>query len=297
MMSSTSISKPARDTKTARTRGAVPTPRGPKLAFDAAIPRHWFGGNVVATHLVNGVNLLFPAGERFFVRTVNHYLDRVDDELLRAQVKGFFGQEGRHAKEHERFFRVLEEQGYDVKRFLRLYERVAYGFIERVASPSLALATTAACEHFTAMLAEEALAGALLDHAHPVVRDLLLWHAAEEIEHRAVAFDVLQAVAPSYALRMAGLAMATACLGGFWFFATASLLAQERKVESPPAAVTRLPTVVSRARVSRLFVRGIREYVRKGFHPSDKDLDGLAEEALRNLAGEAGPLGNAPAAR
>jgi predicted metal-dependent hydrolase len=91
-------------------------PRSPGVDLDAPVPRHWFGGNVVATHVANGVNLLFPAGERFFVRSVNHYLDRVQDPHLRAQIKGFFAQEGRHAREHERVFRLLEEQGYDVER-------------------------------------------------------------------------------------------------------------------------------------------------------------------------------------
>src|ERR1700722_19895873 len=98
-------------------------PRSPGVDLDAPVPRHWFGGNVVATHVVNGVNLLFPAGERFFVRSVNHYKDRVTDPLLRAQIKGFFAQEGRHAHEHERVFRLLADQGYDVDGFLRVYER------------------------------------------------------------------------------------------------------------------------------------------------------------------------------
>ena len=75
---------------------------------------------MVATHIANGVNLLFPAGERFFVRSVKHYLDRIEDEHLKERVRGFFGQEGRHAKEHDVFNRILEEQGYDVDRFLAL---------------------------------------------------------------------------------------------------------------------------------------------------------------------------------
>ena len=198
------------------TNHAVPRVRSPGVDLDTPVPRHWFGGNAFATHLVNGVNLLFPAGERFFVRSVNHYLDRVDDPLLRAQIKGFFGQEGRHAREHERVFRLLEEQGYDIERFLGLYERIAYGFIEKHAPHALSLATTAACEHFTALLAEDVLSSDVLDSAHPSMRALLLWHACEEIEHRAVAFDVLRQVNPSYALRIAGLAMATLMLGGFW---------------------------------------------------------------------------------
>src|SRR5882724_6040924 len=85
-----------------------PKPRSPGLPIDGSIPRHWFAGNVWATQVVNGVNLLFPAGERYFVRAVNHYAKKIDDPLLAAQVRGFFGQEGRHAREHERFFAVLE---------------------------------------------------------------------------------------------------------------------------------------------------------------------------------------------
>ena len=54
------------------------------------------------------------------------------------------------------------------------------------------LAITAALEHYTASLAELLLespdARALLDI--PEVRSLFLWHALEESEHKAVAFDV-----------------------------------------------------------------------------------------------------------
>jgi len=259
-----------------------PRPRSPGLALDASIPRHWFGGNVWATHVANGANLLFPSGERFFVRSVNHYLKSIDDPRLAAQVRGFFGQEGRHAKEHERFFAVLEEQGYDVSRFLRIYEAVAYGFIERITSPRLRLATTAACEHFTAILAEQALRERLLDYAHPALQGLLLWHAAEEIEHRAVAFDVLREVAPGYTLRMAGLAMAAFCLGGFWAAATVTLLLQERSL-----GMGRIRKDGRSARAIRgsksVFRRGIREYMRRDFHPLQADTDRLAADYLASV--------------
>ena len=257
----------------------VPKPRTPGVDLESPIPRHWLAGSAVATHIANGVNLLFPAGERFFVRSVNHYLDKVGDPVLRAQIKGFYGQEGRHAKEHERVFALLEEQGYDVKRFLRLYERIAYGVIEKVSSPELRLATTAACEHYTAIMAEGALTKGILDQAHPEMRALLLWHAAEEIEHRAVAFDVLQLVNPSYRLRMAGLAMATATLVGFWIMGTTSLLAQEKGL-----GVGRFVSQWKDARLINerrdVFGRGIREYMKRDFHPSQKDIDGLAHSYL-----------------
>jgi predicted metal-dependent hydrolase len=266
-----------------RAAPAVPRVRNPRLDFDR-VPRHWFGGDVVTTHVANGVNMLFPAGERFFVRSVRHYLDAVGDESLRARVRGFFGQEGRHAKEHDDFNRVLAAQGYEVERFLRLYERIAYGFIERVAPPPLRLAATAACEHFTAILAENALRLRFLDVADERMRALLLWHACEEIEHRDVAFDVLAEVDPSYALRVAGLAVAGACLAGFWAAGTLHLLAQERK----QYGVLRLLRGFGRLRAHRasfhgrkpVFVDGVKQYLRRDFHPSQNDVDALAREYL-----------------
>jgi predicted metal-dependent hydrolase len=264
----------------------VPRPRSPGVDLEAAIPRHWFGENAVATHIANGVNLLFPAGERFFVRSVKHYLDEITEPTLRAQIKGFFGQEGRHAHEHERVFRLLEEQGYDVQRFLKLYEHISYDIIERYTSPALHLAVTAACEHYTAILAENALKLRVLDYAHPTMRALLLWHAAEEIEHRSVAFDVLRQVNPSYALRMAGLAIATVTLAGFWFMATQSLLGQERERMGLTRASMRSQWRDARARrgkVSGVFLVGIREYMRPDFHPSQRDTDRLATDYLASV--------------
>jgi hypothetical protein len=256
-------------------------PRNPALSFDAAdIPRHWFGGNVVATHMANGVNLLFPLGERFFVRSVRHYLDRIaDDPELLAQVKGFSGQEGRHAHAHEEFFDVLRAQGFDLDAFMASYEKWAYDFMERITSPELRLSATVALEHYTAIMAENALRERLLDQAHPTMRALLLWHSSEEIEHKSVAFDVLKRVNPSYALRMSGLAFATVGLVGCWAAATAMLLRQDGM--EPRAALAQLRENQRQHPVAkRVFLRGIREYLRPDFHPTDNDNAGLAMEYL-----------------
>src|SRR6202011_5293168 len=107
-------------------------------------------------------------------------------------------------------------QGYEIAGFLATYERITYGTIEPMTSPELRLAVTVALEHYTAIMAENVFRDGSLEQAHPTMRALLLWHAAEEIEHRAVAFDVLREVNPSHALRMAGLAVSGTMLGVFW---------------------------------------------------------------------------------
>ncbi|HEY0191780.1 MAG TPA: metal-dependent hydrolase [Kofleriaceae bacterium] len=247
------------------------------LAVDfAAVPRHWMANNATATAISNGVNLLFPHGERFFVRSVKHFLPQIEDPALRAAIKGFFGQEGRHAHAHDEFIEILRTQGYEVDRFLTHFKEIS-GWIEDRVPAKLNLAITAACEHFTAILAESAFAHGMLDAASPEMRQLLAWHAAEEIEHKAVAFDVLQQVDPSYLLRTAGLVLATAILGGFWAWGAASLLRQDHT--GPRAAMRQLGQVPRREPIVRgVFWRGIRQYLRRGFHPNDNANETLARD-------------------
>ncbi|HET7499622.1 MAG TPA: metal-dependent hydrolase [Kofleriaceae bacterium] len=229
------------------------------------VPRHWMANNATVTAVANGVNLLFPHGERFFVRSVKHFLAEIDDPALRAAIKGFFGQEGHHAHAHDQFNAILRAQGFEIDRFLASYKRIS-SWLEAHTPPRLNLAVTAAAEHFTAILAEGAFTQNVLDRAAPPMRALLAWHAAEEIEHKAVAFDVLQKVDPSYALRIAGLAYATATLGGFWLWAAVALLRQERRSGLRVwRDLGRLPN--RDPIVRRVFLRGIRQYLARDFHP------------------------------
>lgn len=267
-------------------------PRAMRLPFDPeAIPRHWFADSPLATHLSNGVSLLFPAGERFFVRSVRRYLDQVsDDPELAAQIRGFFSQEGRHAREHERHRELLEAQGYDVREFLEAFER-SLRALEEAFPDIFALAATAAGEHFTAIMAEDAFEdGEVAAHAHPVMAELMLWHALEEIEHKAVAFDVLQRVQPSYLVRAIGMLFASVFLAYWWQRGTRLLLRQEglgwrelrreaRRLKELRAKHGRAP----RSIVRDVFLRGIREYLRPGFHPWERDTWPLVAEYAASL--------------
>src|SRR5579863_3411489 len=252
---------------------AIPIPRDPDLDL-ADVPRHWLAGNAAATAISNGINMLFPAGERFFVRSVKHFLDRVDNPTLREQVRAFFKQEGHHARAHDELNAVLRTHGFEIDGFLAAYERISR-WVEARVPAKLNLAGTAAAEHFTAILADGAFSKGILDELHPKMHELLAWHAAEEIEHKAVAFDVLRTVDDSYALRMAGLTYATAMLGAFWLAATVMLLRQEKlgmRGTLRELAKMRASDPVIR----RVFVRGIRQYVRRDFHPDHNDNAHLA---------------------
>src|SRR6185295_19143116 len=99
----------------------------------------------------------------------------------------------------------------------------------------------------------------------------------EEIEHKTVAYDVLRAIDPSYALRVAGLALATTMLGGFWMWAATTLLRQDGL--GWISGIRQLRTLPRRDPVvRRAFLRGIRQYLRRDFHPSQNDDQTLAAE-------------------
>jgi uncharacterized protein len=254
---------------------SIPVPR--KLDADFAhVPRHWVAGNPVATAISNGINMLFPHGERFFVRSVHHYLDQIEDPELRAQVRAFFKQEGLHASAHDDFNAALRRQGFRIDRFLDRYKRTVT-WLEGRLPAKLNLAATAAAEHFTAILAEGAFTRGALDALHPSAQLLLAWHAAEEIEHKAVAFDVLQEVDPSYGLRITGLALSTVMLGIFWASATTMLLRQEKL--GLRQTLRQLHMMRQRDPViRRVFVAGIRQYIRRDFHPRDNANEHIAAQ-------------------
>jgi predicted metal-dependent hydrolase len=263
------------------------TIRKPTFHFEG-LPKHWLMNSPFGTHLANSLNLVFPAGERFFIRSVRHFADRIEDPVLREQVKGFMGQEVRHGMEHERFFEVLESQGFEIRSFLAWYERLAFEKLEHRVPPELRLSITVALEHFTAMFAERALTHDVLDKGAPkVMRDLLLWHACEELEHKSVAFDVLKRVNPSYALRVAGGVAAASAFVFFWLSGARHLMKQE-----PRGAPSREELKGAREHNVLLngeFLGAFLEYLRPDFHPDQKDNYHLATRWLEANAASIAP--------
>jgi len=270
------------------TSRTAPRVRAPRFRTTGVVPRDWLAGSRRATRLVDALSLVFPDGERFFIRSVQHYAHVFDtDPALRARVRGFFGQEARHGHAHEQHNGWLAAQGYDVSRFLRTYRRLAWEGIEPACPPALRLSITVALEHLTATLATVALEGPVLDDAHPEVRALLRWHALEEIEHKSVAFDVLARVDPRLRTRAAGLAGGLAVLALFWALAYAELAAADRRLpETPPPADGGRAARAFRGAAIGAFGRvgqAIVAYLQPGFHPDAEDERALVGAALTEL--------------
>lgn len=138
---------------------------------------------------------MFPQGERIFIESVVHFRSRLlPGSPLDQAVQDFVYQEASHIREHQAYNQRLANQGAPIADLERLLSRRMKN--TRRVSPELLLAMTASLEHLTAIISEQLLSNPeVLAGADPEMADMWRWHAVEETEHKAVAFDVLCAVA------------------------------------------------------------------------------------------------------
>jgi predicted metal-dependent hydrolase len=74
---------------------------------------------------------------------------------------------------------------------------------------------------------------------------------------------------------MAGLAYATVTLGGFWLWGALALMRQEKlALGNVRREIGRVPS--GDRVVRRVFLRGIRQYIARDFHPSRNPTDRIA---------------------
>lgn len=271
----------------------VPTRR---ISFEEAlqtVPKHFaVDGDVVLSHLAASLSSVFPDGEDFFVRSVRHFRSEITDPELKKQVAGFIGQEAIHGREHRAFNDRLHELGFRTVKPVERLTRRGLALRERIASPKSNLAATAALEHFTATLAELVLTNEEVRDlfGHDEVRNLFVWHALEESEHKAVAFDVYKAVGGTERMRVwtmnflrygfvAGLAtqIAIGVLLDRETYRKGNLRKSLRRLRRSPL-------------LSRDLWEQLKDYNRPDFHPDDRDTNELVEQWRKELFGEVGSL-------
>jgi predicted metal-dependent hydrolase len=186
-----------------------------KLDFglDGDIPKHWFDNDAFKSRFFDAMSTIFPEGERYFISCVRDYRDQVTDPKLLQDIKDFMRQEGQHGLVHTQYNDRLKAQGIDVDMLEGKLRHLLFNVIRRFLPSALTLADTAASEHMTAIMAHGFFERKeVLAKADPRMRAMYAWHAMEEIEHKAVAFDVLQKVAKVGYLRRV-LAMAIVTIG------------------------------------------------------------------------------------
>lgn len=240
--------------------------------LDSTIPKYWFRQDAFKTRAMDGMQVSFPDGERFFISCVRAFKEQITDPELAQHVKDFTRQEAQHGMVHTKYNAMLAEQGMPIAEMLT-FQKARMARYHRRFSPRFNLALTAAFEHFTALLAETFFGrAAVMEGADARMKAVFAWHAIEEMEHKAVVFDVMTKVAKiGYAMRCA------AMLYGTWetmvlMFKYSDMLLQadgfswfQRKA----MIVRNLGWMLGTRGVLTGLLPQIVAYFKPGFHPND----------------------------
>ncbi len=255
----------------------LPEIRNVRFKIGKHIPKYWFGGRRAHTIFFNNLSSLFPEGERFFIHSVKHFRHLATDPELQAAVRAFMGQEGVHGREHEAYNDLVASHGYRIER-IEKETTLLLETVKKTLPKRWQLAATAALEHFTAILAKKVLEDPRLSEgSHPAMAALWRWHAAEELEHRAVAYDLYIKAGGNYPERVGIMTLAALI---FWLKVLEQqiILMRDDKIASNAGEWLRLVQflVVYPGPIRRL-IPDFLDYYRPGFHPNDFDATALLD--------------------
>lgn len=183
----------------------------------------------------NSISLLMPFVEPYVIRSINS----VSGELygpLANEADAFCRQEAQHHKQHQRFNQILGAHYNGVKRLERAMERV-HNWLWRTRSRDFSLAYAAGFETIAYTLARwtERRMGRVFRGADPTMSTLFLWHLAEEVEHKSVAFDVYRQVSGRRWLAAGAMFTAAMVTGVFGILGSLYFLGAERRLFKPVA--------------------------------------------------------------
>lgn len=187
----------------------------------------------------NGYSVVIPYVEYYLNKVMNQV--RIehcgDDPQLRETIGTFVRQEVTHAQYHVRFNKRM----FDTIPALKpLIDRVVADLALQRETRSLAF-NSAYCAGFESIATFDAQylheeCDEYFENADPHGANLLLWHVAEEFEHRSVCHDAFDAVSGSYFTRIHGLLYAFVHIGSAFMQAEQIVLDHYRKQMSPEQA-------------------------------------------------------------
>lgn len=167
--------------------------RNLNLSFSEDITEFWFANNAFLTCFLAALSSAFPDGERQFIHSVRNYQAQIQNPVLQKQVRAFIGQEAHHGKEHDQLNDLMRKRGYPIDRIYKRFKKMNL-MMQQSFCHAHQLASTVCMEHLTAIMADYFISKKPedLEKLDEGVRKIWAWHAIEETEHKAVAFDVYQ---------------------------------------------------------------------------------------------------------
>lgn len=275
-------SKAAR--KTATPAGMIPVVRRPGFDFSKNVPMWWWDNDPFKTLLLAALSSSFPPGERFFIDSVRHYQSQITDPELQKAVRGFIGQEAHHSREHEALNGFLQERGINLARLEK--EIADFMNLLRKLSPERQLAHTVAVEHFTALMAEEFLLKYdALDEMDPHMAPIWAWHAIEESEHKAVAFDVYKAIGGSEFTRLTEMMAVSVLFPLFTSIHVYQLMKEAGEHRNWRSWAKGLHYMWGKPGVFRKLLPAYFKFYAPDFHPWNHDARDLVEKAKKKWLG------------
>jgi len=105
-------------------------------------------------------------------------------------------------------------------------------------------------------------------HVDPTMLDLLRWHGAEEVEHRAVAFDLFQHLDGRYSRRIRPMLVVAPGMAAMWFLGLRFLMANDPTGRRRPGCAMHSGPPALRPAQPVAGLRLVTPYLRRGYHPS-----------------------------
>ncbi|WP_160241041.1 metal-dependent hydrolase [Acinetobacter indicus] len=267
-----------------------------RMAFEFdQVPEYWMQGSAGLTHFMTALSALFPAGEKFFidsVRAVRYHPAIKDNQELQKEISAFIGQEAMHTQEHVGFNASAQKYGHDVERLDRYTDKVIQGarkVFAGVGKPfgitqeMVDLTATTALEHFTATIATQLLRNSHIQElmSDDTMKTMWLWHAIEENEHKAVAYDVFEGVfgqgTKAYLLRTSSLVAAMLTLFVVQNYFLFRLLKEDKQLNLEAFKAIYTYAYSSSKGIITGMGREMLAYFRPGFHPNDLDTVSLLD--------------------
>ena len=254
------------------------------FTFDAQqVPDHWAFNDPFATHFMGTLSSLFPVGERFFVDSVRALREHAVDQKA---VSGFIGQEAMHSLEHVSMNNMLEAKGLPALRA----EKFTLGLLNlgrRILTPRQQLAVTVALEHFTAIIANRLLTDTdIMNNLSDEMRPIWMWHAIEETEHKAVAYDLYQNVPGSnYAERVVAQVVASVILAAVVAAFQLQFMARDRQLFNLKSWAFGLNKLFGRQGIITGFAGEYFDFFKRGFHPWEHENSALVSYWREKLEG------------
>lgn len=255
--------------------------QGRKMDFEFEledIPRHWYDDDAFKSTYMNALSCMFPEGERMFMDAVRDCQDKITDPKLLEQIKGFIKQEAIHGHEHAQYNDFLAKWNYPIEKINR-FEKKEKIWMRKYLSAKRRLAVTCALEHFTAVMANQLLTDPeITEGMHPEFKEMWRWHAIEETEHKAVAFDVYQQAVGSYWLRIMVMLEITVlfCLRTTVY--QMIFLWKDGKLLNPKTWYQGIKFYFFKPGIARKGLRDYLSYFRRDFHPWQQDNRYLLKE-------------------